>query len=50
MPIGILFHKNRKHDGEGQQAGTAVTQKGERDADDRHQADGHADIDGDMDK
>ena len=34
--IGILFHEDGQHYGEGQHTGSAIAQEGEGDSDDRH--------------
>ena len=41
----IQFDENEQHGGEAEQRGASVTDEWQRDADDGHQADGHADVD-----
>ena len=46
--VGILFHEDGQHHRDSQHAGAAITQEGQGNADDGHQANGHAYVDGKM--
>ena len=41
----IQFDENKEHGGKAEQRGSTVADERQRDADDGHQADGHADVD-----
>ena len=47
--IVIQFDEAEQHHGEGPEGGAAVTDKRQRDSDDRKQSDGHADVDEEVD-
>ena len=47
---GVHSYKNEQQDAKGQQGGTTIAEKGQRDADNRKQPNGHADIHGKMEK
>lgn len=48
--VGILAYKDEKEQGESQQRRAAIAEEGQRDSDDRHKAQHHADVYKDMEK
>ena len=48
--MGIQFYHNKKQNSEGPQGRTAVTEKRQRNSDNRKKSDGHPDIDGKMEE